>query len=105
MKIISTSKTMYSKRKGTNNDYCIIFFIECVYVYTHTHTYIYIYIYIYIHIYIYTYIYIYIHIYIHIYIYIYNVFVLGPYALVLLPVGRWHLRCVSGQTGYHALVC
>ena len=34
-----------------------------------------------------------------------SVFVLGPYALVLLPVGRWHLRCVSGQTGYHALVC
>ena len=34
-----------------------------------------------------------------------NVLVLGPYALVLLPVGRWHLRCVSGQTGYHALVC
>ena len=33
------------------------------------------------------------------------VFVLGPYALVVLPVGRWHLRCVSGLTGYHALVC
>ena len=22
-------------------------------------------------------------------------FVLGPYALVMLPVGRWQLRCVS----------
>ena len=30
-----------------------------------------------------------------------NVFVLGPYALVLLPVGRWHLRCVRATMHWY----